>query len=180
MNSNEGMRVFGFAGWSGSGKTTLIEQLIPRLTALGLAVSLVKHAHHSFDVDQPGKDSYRHRNAGCREVLVSSGARWALMHELRGDREMSLDEALARLSSCDLALVEGFKAAPIPKLEIWRAVTGEALLHPADPHILAIATDSPEALPPDSSGRLPVLGLEAYDDIATFVSVHARHWRMAD
>ncbi|MEO8675972.1 MAG: molybdopterin-guanine dinucleotide biosynthesis protein B [Casimicrobiaceae bacterium] len=174
------MRVFGFAGWSGSGKTTLIEQLIPRLTARGLAVSLVKHAHHSFDVDQAGKDSYRHRSAGCREVLVSSGTRWALMHELRGGPEMSMDEALARLSPCDLALVEGFKAAPIPKLEVWRAITGKSLLHPADPHILAIATDSPEALPEESSGRLPVLGLDAYDDIATLVSRSAKVWRNAD
>ncbi len=174
------MRVFGFAGWSGSGKTTLIEQLIPRLTALGHVVSLVKHAHHGFDVDQPGKDSYRHRSAGCREVLVSSATRWALMHELRGGREMSMEEALARLTPCDLALVEGFKAAPIPKLEVWRAATGKSLLHPADPHILAIATDSPEALPAASSGRLPVLGLAAYDDIATFVSRHAVIWRKAD
>ena len=180
MESDATMRVFGFAGWSGSGKTTLIEQLIPRLTALGHVVSLVKHAHHSFDVDQPGKDSYRHRSAGCREVLVSSAKRWALMHELRGGREMSMEEALARLTPCDLALVEGFKAAPIPKLEIWRAATDKSLLHPADPHILAIATDNPEALPAGSSGRLPVLGLAAYDDIATFVSRHAGNWRKAD
>ena len=108
--------MFGFAGWSGSGKTTLIEQVIPRLSALGFVVSLVKHAHHSFDVDQPGKDSFRHRLAGCREVLVSSPTRWALMHELRGAPEMTMQEALRRLSPCDLALVEGFKTAPIPKL----------------------------------------------------------------
>src|SRR5450432_2161365 len=100
------MRIFGFAGWSGSGKTTLIEHVIPRLVARGLTVSLIKHAHHSFDLDQPGKDSHRHRQAGCSEVLVTSDARWALMHELRGEPEMTLPEALARLSPCDLALVE--------------------------------------------------------------------------
>src|SRR5258705_2458171 len=112
------MRVFGFAGRSGSGKTTLIEQVIPRLAARGLRISLIKHAHHRFDVDHPGKDSYRHRHAGCSEVLVTSGERWALMHELRGGRELTLDETLARLSPCDLVLVEAYKAAPIPKLEI--------------------------------------------------------------
>src|SRR5437016_2731952 len=102
------MRVFGFAGWSGSGKTTLIEQIIPRLVARGLEVSLVKHAHHDFDVDRPGKDSYRHRHAGCSEVLVSSAARWALMHELRGDGELTMAQALTRLSACDIALIEGY------------------------------------------------------------------------
>lgn len=136
------MRVFGFAGWSGSGKTTLIEQLIPRFGALGLTVSLIKHAHHEFDVDQPGKDSYRHRAAGCQEVLVSSAARWAQMHELRGAPELSLAQAVQRLSPCDLVLVEGFKAAAIPKLEVYRASVGKPLLHPGDPHIVAIATDA--------------------------------------
>ena len=174
------MRVFGFAGWSGSGKTTLIEQIIPILSARGLVVSLVKHAHHSFDVDQPGKDSFRHRQAGCREVLVSSATRWALVHELRGAAEISLDDALARLSPCDIALVEGFKTAPIPKLEVWRGDVGKPLLHPQDPHILAIATDSPAALPAESSRRLPVLGLDDYDAVATLVRHSARVWRVAD
>ncbi len=174
-----GTRVFGFAGWSGSGKTTLIEQVIPRLSALGLAVSLLKHAHHSFDVDQPGKDSFRHRVAGCREVLVSSATRWALMHELRGAAEMTIEDALARLSPCDLALVEGFKTAPIPKLEVWRAAVGKPLLYPVDPHIVAIATDSAAALPPEASRRLPVMGLDSYDAIATLVSQQARAWRIA-
>jgi molybdopterin-guanine dinucleotide biosynthesis adapter protein len=174
------LRIFGFAGWSGSGKTTLIEHVVPRLVAGGIRVSLVKHAHHSFDVDQPGKDSYRHRHAGCGEVLVSSGTRWALMHELRGDAELSMDEALARLSPCDIALVEGFKTAPIPKLEVWRASVGKVLLHPQDPHILAIATDSPGALPSSSHGRLPVIGLDDYDAVATFVGQNARVWRIAD
>jgi molybdopterin-guanine dinucleotide biosynthesis adapter protein len=135
------MKIFGFAGWSGSGKTTLIEKLIPRFVKRGLRVSLVKHAHHTFDVDTPGKDSHRHRQAGATEILVSSSRRWVLMHELRGAQEPSFEEAVSRFSPCDLLLVEGFKFAPIPKLEVWRAETGEALLHPNDPHIVALATD---------------------------------------
>ena len=157
------MRVFGFAGWSGSGKTTLIEQLIPRFTGRGLSVSLVKHAHHEFDLDQPGKDSFRHRQAGCREVLVTSAVRWALQHELRGAPELTLDAALQHLSACDLALVEGFKAAAIPKLEIYRAGVGKPLLHPGDPHIVAVATDSP------LQTALPVLPLADVDMVATFI-----------
>jgi molybdopterin-guanine dinucleotide biosynthesis protein B len=167
-------RVFGFAGWSGSGKTTLIEQVIPQLVARGHAVSLIKHAHHRFDVDQPGKDSWRHRHAGCREVLITSGVRWALMHELRGGAELTIAEALARLSPSDLVLVEGFKAAAIPKLEIWRATFGKPLLHPGDPDIVAIATDSPAALPRDARGGLPVLGLDDYGAVATLVVDRAR------
>jgi molybdopterin-guanine dinucleotide biosynthesis protein B len=167
------MRIFGFAGWSGSGKTTLIEQVIPRLVARGLRVALIKHAHHWFDVDRLGKDSYRHRQAGCTEVLITSGVRWALMHELRGDPELTMDEALARLSPCDLALVEGYKTAPIPKLEIWRADIGKPPLHPGDPHILAIATDSPERLPRGAADRLPLLNLGDFDAIATFALAHA-------
>ena len=177
MNRDGATRIFGFAGWSGSGKTTLIEQLVPRLVASGHRVSLVKHAHHSFDVDQPGKDSHRHRQAGCQEVLVTSGTRWALMHELRGGAELSMDEALAHLSTCDLALVEGFKSAAIPKLEVWRAKVGKPLLHPQDPHIVAIATDTPAALPPATADRLPILGLADYDAVATFVTRNARVWR---
>jgi molybdopterin-guanine dinucleotide biosynthesis protein B len=157
------MRVFGFAGWSGSGKTTLIEQLIPRLIARGLSVSLVKHAHHEFDLDQPGKDSFRHREAGCGEVLVTSAVRWALQHELRGAPELSLEAALQHLSPCDLALVEGFKAAPIPKLEVYRASVGKPLLHPTDPHVVAVATDGPLAT------ELPVLPLGDVGAIATFI-----------
>jgi molybdopterin-guanine dinucleotide biosynthesis protein B len=157
------MQVFGFAGWSGSGKTTLIEQLIPRFIARGMVVSLVKHAHHEFDLDHPGKDSFRHREAGCREVLVTSAMRWALQHELRGAAELTLDQALQRLSSCDLVLVEGFKAAAIPKLEVYRAGVGKPLLHPHDANIVAIATDKPLAAP------LPVLPLAAPDEVATFI-----------
>ncbi len=165
------MRTFGFAGWSGSGKTTLIEQVIPQLVARGLRLALIKHAHHAFDIDRPGKDSYRHRQAGCSEVLITSSARWAVMHELRGDAELSLDEAIARLSPCDLVLVEGFKASSIPKLEVFRAGVGKPLLHLDDPHIVGIATDEARALP--SATRLPVLALDDYDAIATFVDERA-------
>ena len=164
------MRIFGFAGWSGSGKTTLVERLIPRLTDRGLRVSLVKHAHHDFDIDVPGKDSYRHRQAGCLEVMVSSANRWALMHELRGGPELTLPQALGRLSPCDLVLIEGYKQAPIPKLEVHRAALAKPLLHPNDPNIVALATDSPSA----AAGRsLPVFAIDAYDVLATFVEERA-------
>src|ERR687891_281516 len=137
------MKVIGIAGYSGSGKTTLIEKLIPILVGEGLRVSLIKHAHHTFDVDQPGKDSYRHRHAGASEILITSSRRWVLMHELRGAHEPAFEEHVKRISPCDLLLVEGFKFAPIPKLEVWRAATGEPLLHPNDPHIVAVASDGP-------------------------------------
>jgi molybdopterin-guanine dinucleotide biosynthesis adapter protein len=162
------MKVFGFAGWSGSGKTTLIEKLIPRFAGAGLRVSLVKHAHHTFDVDQPGKDSYRHRHAGAQEVLVTSSRRWALMHELRGTPEPGLEGQLERLSPCDLVIVEGFKHAPIPKLEVWRSATGEPLLHPQDKHIVAVASDS------RVETKLPVLDLNDDAAIAAFVLKHLR------
>ena len=135
------MKIIGIAGYSGSGKTTLIEKLIPVLVAEGLRVSLVKHAHHEFDVDQPGKDSYRHRHAGCTEVLVSSSKRWALMRELRGDAEPSLNEQLKHLSACDLVIVEGYKSEPIAKIEVHRRVSQTPFLFPDDPHVVAIATD---------------------------------------
>jgi molybdopterin-guanine dinucleotide biosynthesis protein B len=171
------MRIFGFAGWSGSGKTTLIEQVIPRLVAGGLRVALVKHAHHEFDVDHPGKDSYRHRQAGCTEILVTSRTRWALLHELRGGPELTLADALARLSPCDLALVEGYKRAPIPKLEVHRVVLGKPLLHPADPHIVALATDAPERF---AAGPLPAYRLDACDALATLIAAHAAAWPLPD
>ncbi|MEO8487980.1 MAG: molybdopterin-guanine dinucleotide biosynthesis protein B [Betaproteobacteria bacterium] len=170
-------RVFGFAGWSGSGKTTLIERIVPRLVARGLRVSLVKHAHHEFDVDQPGKDSYRHREAGCTQVLVSSSRRWALMHELRGEPEPSLGEALRHLSPCDLVLVEGYKRSRLPKLEVHRAAVGKPWLHPDDPFIVAIASDIP---PGPSAGTRPTLPLDEYDAIATVVATHAREPRSDD
>ena len=167
------MRIFGFAGWSGSGKTTLIERIVPRLVARGLVVSLVKHAHHEFEIDRPGKDSFRHREAGCTEILVSSSARWALIHELRGTAELTLERALERLSSCDIVLVEGYKTYPIPKLEVWRAQLGKPLLHPGDPHIVAMATDNLTGLPAAAQARVPVFMLSDIDVIATFVADHA-------
>jgi molybdopterin-guanine dinucleotide biosynthesis protein B len=129
----------------------------------GLRVSLIKHAHHTFDVDQPGKDSYRHRHAGAQEILVTSSRRWVLMHELRGSPEPSFDEQVRQISPCDLLLVEGFKHAPIPKLEVWRAETGEGLLHPNDPHIVAVASDA------KLETKLPLLDLNDVDAIAGFI-----------
>ena len=162
------MKTFGFAGWSGSGKTTLIEKLLPLFVKRGLRVSLIKHAHHSFDVDHPGKDSYRHRQAGSTEVLVTSSRRWVLMHELRGEQEPSFEEQVKHLSPCDLLIVEGFKHAPIPKLEVWRAVTGEALLHPNDPHIVAVASDA------KVETKLPLLDLNDAGAIADFIVKHQK------
>lgn len=161
------MKVIGFAGWSGSGKTTLVEQVVAILAQRGLAVSLIKHAHHRFDVDHEGKDSWRHRHAGCREVLISSGVRWSLMHELRGDPEMPLDALLAKLSPCDLVLVEGFKRAPIAKIEIHRAAVTEPLLFPHDPHIVAVATDT------RLDTALPQLDLNDAQAVADFVVDYA-------
>ncbi len=157
------MKVFGFAGFSGAGKTTLIEKLIPRFTASGLKVSLIKHTHHDFDVDQPGKDSWRHRQAGASEVLLTCDRRWVLMHELRGAPEPTLDEQLKILSPCDLVLVEGFKQTPISKLEVHRPSYGKPPLWPENKSIVAVASDAPLACP------LPVLDLNDPDAIARFI-----------
>lgn len=138
-------RVFGFAGWSGAGKTTLIVKVIEHLSARGLRVSLVKHAHHDFDIDTPGKDSHRHRMAGAHEVLVSSRNRFALIRELRGAPELTLQDALARLAPCDLILIEGYKRERVPKMEVWRAEVGKPLLYKLDAEIIAVATDDPLA-----------------------------------
>jgi molybdopterin-guanine dinucleotide biosynthesis protein B len=135
------VRIFGLTGWSGSGKTTLLTALIPLLIARGLSVSTVKHAHHGFDLDQPGKDSWRHRQAGAREVMISSGARWALMHELSGP-EPPLSELLGRLSPVDLVLIEGFKASPHPKLEVHRPALGRPPMWPERADIVAVAADT--------------------------------------
>lgn len=162
------MRVLGIAGWSGSGKTTLMAKLIPALIRRGLAVSTIKHAHHEFDVDQPGKDSWRHREAGATEVLVSSSRRWALMHEHRGAAEPPLAALLAKLEPVDLVLVEGFKRESTPKLEVWRAATGKPPLYPEDPAIIAVASDGPVAFP---GRRLDIDDIEA---IADFVADFAR------
>jgi molybdopterin-guanine dinucleotide biosynthesis adapter protein len=162
------MRVIGIAGWSGVGKTTLLAKLIPRLTARGVRVSTVKHAHHAFDVDQPGKDSHTHRMAGATEVLVSSANRWALVHELRGAAEPALPDLLAKLAPVDLVIVEGFKHGAHPKLEIYRSAVGKPPLHPDDPHIVAVASDAPVP-----SARVPVVALDDVDAIADLVLAHA-------
>jgi molybdopterin-guanine dinucleotide biosynthesis protein B len=151
------MRVLGVAGWSGAGKTTLLRKLIPLLSKRGLEVSTLKHAHHSFDIDQAGKDSWEHRQAGAKEVLVASSTRWALMHELRSDTELTLPQLLARMSAVDLVLVEGFKRERHPKIEIYRMANAKPLLYPDDPSIIAVASDT--ALP-----DLPLL-LHHLDDI---------------
>jgi len=160
------MKVFGFAGFSGSGKTTLIEALIPRFVIDGLRISVIKHAHHDFDIDRPGKDSYRHREAGATEVMLASGKRWVVMHELRDEPEPDLPEQLSRLAPCDLVLVEGFKQQPIPKLEIHRAALGKPLLHTTDGHIVAIASDTPV------DTALPRFDLNDPDPIAEFILTH--------
>ena len=157
------MKVFGIAGWSGSGKTTLLEQLIPQFTARGLKVSVIKHAHHGFDIDRPGKDSYRHREAGASEVLLSCNDRWALMHERREESEVTLDELLARLAPCDLVLIEGFKQEPIPKLEVYRPENGKPPLFPERSDIVAVATDA------EIATSLPRLALDDVAAIAGFV-----------
>jgi molybdopterin-guanine dinucleotide biosynthesis adapter protein len=162
------MKVIGIAGFSGSGKTTLIEKVIPELVKAGLRVSLIKHAHHEFDVDQPGKDSHRHRHAGCAEVMVSSGKRWALMHELRGAPEPTLQEQLTHFAPCDLVIVEGYKNQPIPKVEVHRKANDAPLLYRGDPNVVAIATDEPLDTP------LPQFGLGDAVAVAGFIVHYLR------
>ena len=157
------MKVLGIAGYSGSGKTTLIEKLLPRLAAAGLAVSVIKQSHHDFEVDKPGKDSWRHRQAGAREVLLTSPHRWMLVGELRGAPEPDLGAHIARLSPCDLVLVEGYKHADLDKIEVWRAANGKPWLHPDDPRYIAVAADQ---TPPD---KPPLLPLDDADAIARFI-----------
>ena len=157
------MQIFGLAGWSGSGKTTLLAALIPELVGRGVTVSTIKHAHHEFDIDQPGKDSWRHRQAGASEVMVASSRRFALMHELRDAPEPSLDELVARMTPVDLLLVEGFKRDPHPKLEVHRPSVGKPFLYPDDPHIVAIASDETLMVP------LPLLPLGEVAAIADFI-----------
>jgi len=163
------MKIFGLAGWSGSGKTTLVKQLIPAITAKGIKLSTLKHAHHNFDVDTPGKDSYEHRHAGATEVMVASGSRWALMHELREENEPSLDQLISQMTPVDLLLVEGFKFNPIDKLEIHRPNVGKELLAPNDSHIVAVASD--EELPhlPENCKKLDLNNLE---EILDFILNH--------
>jgi molybdopterin-guanine dinucleotide biosynthesis protein B len=155
------MRIIGLAGWSGSGKTTLITKLIPCLTARGLKVSTLKHAHHGFDLDRPGKDSFVHRAAGATEVVISSSRRWAILHELRGDAEWDLPDLVAKIAPVDLILVEGYKRDAFPKLEVHRAANGKPLIYPEDPHIVAVASDA--AL---SAVNVPVIDLDDVEGIA--------------
>ena len=135
-------QVLGIVGWSGSGKTTLLTKLIPLLVSRGLRIATLKHAHHAFDVDQPGKDSYEHRKAGASEVIVSSARRWVQMHEVGDGVEATLAEHLQRLSPCDLVLIEGYKSEQHPKLEVFRASVGKSALHPTDARIVAVASDT--------------------------------------
>ncbi len=162
------MRIIGLAGWSGSGKTTLVTKVIPALVARGLKVATVKHAHHEFDIDQPGKDSWLHRQAGASEVAIVSSRRWAIIHELGGEAEPPLLEILQKLSPADLVIVEGFKRHPHPKLEVYRASVGKPLLHPDDDCIVAVATDT--ALPQAS---VPVVMLDDVEGIANVLQAEA-------
>ena len=162
------MRIVGLAGWSGSGKTTLVTKVIPVLVGRGLKVATVKHAHHAFDLDQPGKDSWLHRQAGASEVAIVSSRRWAIVHELRQDPEPSLADMLAKLSPVDLVIVEGFKRHRHPKLEVFRASVGKPLLQPEDDCIVAIATDAP--LP---QAQVPVLMLDDIERIADVLQAEA-------
>jgi molybdopterin-guanine dinucleotide biosynthesis adapter protein len=162
------MRVIGLAGWSGSGKTTLVTKVIPVLVERGLRVATVKHAHHDFDTDQPGKDSWLHRHAGASEVAIVSARRWAIVHELGHEAEPELMEVLAKLSPVDLVIVEGFKRHPHPKLEVYRAEVGKPLLHPDDDCIVAVATD--KALP---QAQVPVVMLDDIETIANVLQAEA-------
>jgi molybdopterin-guanine dinucleotide biosynthesis adapter protein len=151
-------KVLGIVGWSGSGKTTLITRLIPLLVGRGLRIATIKHAHHSFDVDKPGKDSYEHRKAGAREVIISSSQRWVQMHELDGAPEATLTQMLRRMSPCDLVLVEGYKGEKHMKIEVFRQAVGKDPLYPSDEQIVAVASDRPVA-----GADIPVVDL---NDIA--------------
>lgn len=156
-------KIFGFAGFSGSGKTTLLEKVIPLLIARGLRISVIKHAHHNFDIDKPGKDSFRHREAGAGEVLVVSGYRWALMHELVNEAEPTLEVLCSRLAPCDLVIVEGYKYSVIPKIEVHRNETGHPHLYQDDENIVALATDT------RSDIALPQLDINEPRQIADFI-----------
>ena len=162
------MRIIGLAGWSGSGKTTLITKVLPRLMARGCRISTLKHAHHGFDLDQPGKDSFMHRVAGATEVVISSAKRFAILHELREEPEWDLPDLLGKLSPVDLVLVEGYKREKFPKLEVHRAANGKPLLHPDDDWIVAVAADG--TLPQAS---VPVIALDDIEKIADVLLAEA-------
>ena len=162
------MKVIGLAGWSGAGKTTLLSRVIPYLLKEGLRVSVIKHAHHSFDVDVPGKDSWVHRQSGAGEVLVSSAARWALMHELRGAAEPTIYDLLQRMSPVDLVLIEGFKSAQHARIEVFRKEVGKPPFHPENPHVVGIVSDTPF---PDA-GR-PVVDINDVEAVVALVLAKA-------
>ena len=161
------MNVFGIVGYSGSGKTTLIERLLPILMARGVRTSVIKHTHHDFEIDRPGKDSWRLRESGAAEVLLASDLRYALLHENRGEPPPTLQALLARLQHCDLVLVEGYKREPIPKLEVHRAAMGKPWLFPDDPHIVAVATDA------DPPGNISKLDLDDIENITDLILDYA-------
>ena len=167
MSDGPPMRIFGLAGWSGSGKTTLLTRLLPELVSRGFTVSTVKHAHHSFDIDQPGKDSFRHREAGASEVMIASEKRWALIHEHRSAPEPTLAALLAKMTPVDLLLVEGFKREAHAKLEVHRPALGKSLICREDPDIVAVATDVPIA-----GLGIPQLALDDATAIARFILRH--------
>ena len=169
------MNVIGFCGYSGSGKTTLVEKLIARLRLAGQRVSVVKHAHHDFDIDHEGKDSWRHRQAGAFEVVVASNRRLAKIREFPVVEEPSVDQLIAELADCDWVLVEGFKQAPLPKIEVWRRATGKRAQYPSDPFVIAIATDSAKALPEPT--ERPVFDLDDADAIAAYILAQATRCR---
>jgi len=174
------MHVIGFCGYSGSGKTTLVEQLIVRLHLAGERVSVVKHAHHDFDIDHEGKDSWRHRQAGAYEVVIASNRRLAKMREYPAQCEPTVDDLVGELDDCDWVLVEGFKHAALPKIEVWRAATGKPAQYPFDPFVIAVATDSEAALPAPTG--LPVFHLDDVDAVASFIlaqEARCRHERVA-
>jgi molybdopterin-guanine dinucleotide biosynthesis protein B len=168
------MRIIGLAGWSGSGKTTLVTKVLPRLIARGHRVSTLKHAHEGFELDRPGKDSFMHRAAGATEVIISSARRFAILHELRDEAEWDLPDLLGKLAPVDLVLVEGYKRDAFPKIEIHRKANGKPLLHPADPHIVAIASDLP--LP---QSTVPVVDLDDIERIADLLITHAKPLKSA-
>lgn len=166
------MKVIGFAGYSGSGKTTLVERLIPALKLRGLRVSVVKHAHHSFDIDHPGKDSFRHREAGAFEVVLASSRRLVLMREFERPAELSVHHLIAELyEGVDWVLVEGFKNSDLLKIEVWRAASGKPVRYPEDDFVAAVATDSPQQLPQVTG--LDVLDLNDAEAIADWLLRHA-------
>jgi len=164
------MRILGLAGWSGSGKTTLLAKIIPRLVARGFTVSTVKHAHHGFDVDTPGKDSHTHRMAGATEVMVASGKRWALMHELRQEDEPAIYELLQKMAPVDLVLIEGFKSARHNRIEVYREEVGKPPFHPENPHVAGIVSDTPF---PDAG--VPVVGIDDVEGVVELVLATAEN-----